>query len=464
MASLSSKPTYVRRKPKRKVRWQFLLILVALVGVGSYFGVKKVKSLLTPKEVIIEYALEGLSVEESKAILSSPNNEEGEYELVDYVLYGESLQFYADTYKMGTKDELVGKNIMCRNASTGSELVYYLGSYLDEGIHIYELPVGVYEVYLSSLMKNERMFMKEEMKEEFYTITRKGITHKVTLLADTNYFYPDHEELNLDKPYVYILVEEAQLPDEYYDIVIDPGHFAYDCYVDSCYGYIDNGSTSQKGKYVESELVYQVSLVLKEELEKAGFKVLMTRDDITPVDMYGVDGRIYKSVKAKAKLFISNHLNSINDSSVHGAEVWHSAYSTTTFAQTVLNSLVENTNIVASGNIGGGNKIPSVISSTVSAEKYGQKYDGFMMIREPGGKGTQAGRLSEAAIKNNGPFVEDINYGAQALLIEYVYMSNKKDIEAWEANYESYGKAVAAAIIDYLQIDFYDTEMPTQSE
>ena len=118
-----------------------------------------------------------------------------------------------------------------------------------------------------------------------------------------------------------------------------------------------------------------------------------------------------------------------------------------------LNSLVDNTILVASGNIGGGNIIPSVITSTVSTSTYKKPFDGFMMIREPGGKGTCAGQLSEAAIEYNGPFLEGVNYGANALLVEYIYMTNKNDAANWDANYESYGKAVAQGIIDYLKLD-----------
>lgn len=453
------KPTYLKRKRRRRINWGVLIpLLVLLFGIS--FGVTTlVLKWLEPEEVIYEYALDGLSVEESKAKLSNANIEDGEYKVSDYVLYGESLTLYNGMYDLGVKDEMLGKSVLCRNLSTGSEYVFYLGNKLDEGIPIYELPVGVYEVYVSSIMSNERLYMEKETFEEFYTVTRKGVNHKFSLIADTNYFYSDDATLDLEKPYVYFMVEDAELPLGYYDIIIDPGHFAYDCYASSCYGYIDNGSVANNGTFIESEAVYKVSYVVARELALAGLRVTMTRDDITPVDMYGEGGRVHKTITTKAKYFISNHLNAINDTRVHGSEVWHSAYASTAFAETILNTLVENTNLVASGNIGGGNPIPSIISSTVSTSTYEKPFDGFMMIREPGGKGTGAGQLSEAAIEYNGPFLEGVNYGANALLIEYIYMTNKNDAANWEEHYESYGKAVAKGIIDYLKLDFHENEL-----
>lgn len=456
MASRMGKPTYLGRKRRRRIRFEVLIPLLAVVVALGFGAFKLISGLFTEEEKMIEYSLEGLTVEESKLALTTINNEDGEFELVDYLLYGESLMLYADTYELAKKDELTSKSIMCRNLATGSEYVYYMGSLLDEGIPIYELPVGVYEVYVSSLMSDQRMYMSEETLESFYSVTRKGINRKFTLMADTNYFYEHDPTLDLEKPYLFFIVEDAELPEEYYDIVIDPGHFAYDCYSEKCTGWIDNGSVANNGKFIESIAVYDVSLVVKRELEAAGLKVMITRDDVTPVDMYGVDGRVYKSIQAQAKYFISNHLNSINDKRVHGTEVWHSRYASTTFAETILNSLVDNTILVASGNIGGGNKIPSVITSTVSG--YDKPYDGYMMIREPGGKGTAAGQISQAAQVNNAPFLEGVNYGAEALLVEYIYMTNKDDADNWDANYEEYGKAVAKGIIEYLNLDFYDND------
>lgn len=459
MAShIKSKPKYIKKKRRRCLNYKVLIPLLVILFLVGYGGIKLVSYVFNPKEVVNEFVIDGLSVEESKKILSNANIEDGEYELKDYVLYGESLTLYADTYDLGKSDKLSGKSILCRNLSTGSEYVYYLGSKLDEGIPIYELPVGVYEVYVSSLLSNERMYMNNETFEEFYTVTRKGITHRFSLIANTNYFYPNDETVKLEKPYLYFLVEDAELPDAYYDIIIDPGHFAYDCYSNSCWGYIDNGSITNNGTFIESEAVYQVSEVVAKELALAGLKVTMTRDNVTPVDMYGEGGRVYQTITSHAKYYISNHLNAINDTSAHGAEVWHSAYASSKLAETILDILVADTNLVASGNIGSGNPIPSIITSTVSADKYGKAFDGFMMIREPGGKGTGAGQISEAAIENNGPFLENVNYGANTVLIQYIYMTNKKDAAAWNDNYESYGKAVAKAIIEYLNLDFYEND------
>ncbi len=459
MVSREVSPKYLRRKKKRKLTpaGVVLVVLIALIFGYGIFKVSgpTVEAIFKKQLPMLEYALADKTIEESKEIFAHPVLENGEYEIKDYVLYGEVLTLYSEKYDLGIKDEMRGKSVLCRNLSSGSEYVYYMGNDLDSGIPIYELPVGVYSVYVSSLLSNERIYMDVKANDVFYAVTRDGITRKFTFIADTNYFYPHDESVATSKNYVYIMVEDSKLPEENYDVVIDPGHLAYDCYSDACWGYIDNGSISNDGKYVEAEMNYELAVVVKEKLEAAGLKVKMTRDDETPVDMYGEGSRVEQTINSQAKYYISIHENAIDDTSVHGSEVWYSSYSSSTFAESILNRLVSDTILVASGNIGSGNSIPSILTSNVSASTYGKAYDGYMMIREPGGYGTQAGQISEAAREYNGPLLEGKHYGAQAVIVESMYLTNKKDCANWDDNYVSYGEAIANGILDYLNMDSY---------
>ena len=88
---------------------------------------------------------------------------------------------------------------------------------------------------------------------------------------------------------------------------LDPGH-----------GGQDPGAISRSGKY-EKDLTLKMAKETKVLLEKAGYKVVMTRDK----DYYvTLRGRIEKAHKANADLFISIHADSAASSSAKGLSVY----------------------------------------------------------------------------------------------------------------------------------------------
>lgn len=441
------------RRRRRRIRYEVLiplLLIVFALGFGCVtIALKFLQS--EPKEQ--EYALCNYSVEESKEILTTVNNEEGEYAISDYLLYGENLGLYTDKYEMGKKDALYNKSIMLRNLCTGSEFVYLLGSEVDKQIPIYELPVGVYEVFVSSILKNERMYMEQEMSESFYTLTRGGINHKVTMFADNNYYYPTKEELNLEKPYLFLEVVEESLPEDQYDILIDPGHYTND------YGPIVERGHAANGM-IEAEETLKAAMEMERVFTQAGLKVKLVRYGDELVDTYGEGGRIWQVYNTKAKYYISNHLNALDDKRVHGTEVMYSSYASSVLAETVLRKIVDNSDLVISGNIGYGNPIPSVLP----CKRTDAGYDNMMMLREPGGKALGAGEISEKAQTQNKPFIEGKSYGAQAILIEYLYMSNKDDAQKWKDNYQQYASLAAQGVMDYLKLNLYEDAIYQVSE
>jgi N-acetylmuramoyl-L-alanine amidase len=90
-------------------------------------------------------------------------------------------------------------------------------------------------------------------------------------------------------------------------IVIDPGH-----------GGSESGACANG--YIEKDLNLQTSLLLKKELEKYGFKVLMTRETDKELSLKQ-RGDLAK--QNKADFFISVHFNAYN-STAKGFEVIHS--------------------------------------------------------------------------------------------------------------------------------------------
>ena len=108
-----------------------------------------------------------------------------------------------------------------------------------------------------------------------------------------------------------IIAVEKELPDNIYDIVIDPGHDG-----------LDPGAVN--GNYYEANIVYDYAVDLKDELTKMGYKVFITRKNKTDyLDRYDEGGRVYISNETRAKLLLSIHLNSASgDLKVGGVEVY----------------------------------------------------------------------------------------------------------------------------------------------
>lgn len=91
-------------------------------------------------------------------------------------------------------------------------------------------------------------------------------------------------------------------------VVVDPGH-----------GGRDPGAVSRRG-CKEKDINLQVSKYLKEELEKKGFNVILTRSK----DIYlTLEERVEIAKKHKADIFISIHANSNRSRSIKGTEVYY---------------------------------------------------------------------------------------------------------------------------------------------
>lgn len=93
-------------------------------------------------------------------------------------------------------------------------------------------------------------------------------------------------------------------------IMLDPGHGGY-----------DSGALGVKGT-VEKEIVLDIALKLKAQLEGMGFKVVMTRDSD---DFISLQQRTEMATEKKVDLFLSIHANSVKSRSkkVKGMEIYY---------------------------------------------------------------------------------------------------------------------------------------------
>ena len=166
---------------------------------------------------------------------------------------------------------------------------------------------------------------------EYYTVTRNGKNNKIDI---------SFEKCNTvdGKTYscLYFKVQEAKLPDNVYDVVIDAGH-----------GGKDDGYTA--AGYTEADVCLEISDLIKQHLEKAGFKVAMTRDEnntdtFTKTNMYDDNGRISIACRSNAKYMLSIHITQGN-SRMRGCEVYAPGRCNLNFARLLANKMVEGTNI-----------------------------------------------------------------------------------------------------------------------
>jgi N-acetylmuramoyl-L-alanine amidase len=106
-------------------------------------------------------------------------------------------------------------------------------------------------------------------------------------------------------------------------ILIDPGH-----------GGIDGGAKSKSG-VIEKDINLQISLKLKDILEKKGYKVYLTRESDQGLEQKGSTIREKKrddlkrrrdlKIETKCDVFVSIHQNMFPQAKCYGAQVWHSS-------------------------------------------------------------------------------------------------------------------------------------------
>lgn len=107
-------------------------------------------------------------------------------------------------------------------------------------------------------------------------------------------------------------------------ILIDPGH-----------GGMDGGAVSPRGT-IEKDLNLKTALYTKEELEKIGFKVYMTREDdrglydnkgtVREKKIQDLKNRCKMKEETSPDIFLSIHMNKFPQEKYSGAQVWYSRH------------------------------------------------------------------------------------------------------------------------------------------
>ena len=115
--------------------------------------------------------------------------------------------------------------------------------------------------------------------------------------------------------------------------------------IDSGHGGMDGGTSSKNGT-VEKNINFSIATKLRANLQKAGYVVVMTRDD--DKGLYSNKGTIREKYREDLKkrcdlkqssncdMFVSIHLNYFTESKYYGAQVWYSNYKDSSILASVI--------------------------------------------------------------------------------------------------------------------------------
>jgi len=323
---------------------------------------------------------------------------------------------------------------------------------LNTGIDLESLSINKYYIFLKTTFSNSEVkYYSLSNNTDFnnttyYTITKNNSNNKV----DINF-----EKYN-STPYMCINVSKAnKLPENVYDVVIDPGH-----------GGSDSGAKSDG--YYESDIVLACAKKLKSKLEDLGLKILLTRDgsESKTQDMvyniYDDDGRVTIANESHAKILLSLHLNS-NTQNIKdgGVEVYAPGSCDLTFAKALADNIVRCANTSYSGlNIykeDNGVYVHNFNNAEILAFKTRAENSGYepyslttdtpylYMIREIGGICTNAFVDGRNTAYGANKYINS-NVGIEGYLIELGYMIVDRDLKNIVNNGDSYMQGIANSI------------------
>lgn len=294
---------------------------------------------------------------------------------------------------------------------------------------------------------------------EYYTVTRK----KKNNLINIGFGICDAKGKGLKIPFLAINVMASKgLPEDVYDVVIDPGH-----------GGRDPGAMTNDGTLDERKLNLQNAMFIKEKLEGAGLKVYITRtsaektEEDTVHNVYDDDGKITRAMETKAKIYLAIHMNSsAKANSYSGFEIYVAPRDSLGLARSFSKEIKAATGRKAStlDQFKVEDGIYSRGFNATDCEELANvaKQGGFKMyenvtentpyyyfIREVGGSITGAYTDGRNKLYSANKY-RNSNQGIEGYLFELSYINNDDDLQFVLMNGEMYATGITNGLINYL--------------
>ena len=377
-----------------------------------------------------------------------------EFDINNYSIFGTHLNIDGCINKKLDNPTLVLKNkneeITLKSIfyEENETTCFYISENNNDSIYLDNLKKGNYlllvkdsEIYYT--LKNNT----EYGNLEYYTITKNNSNNKINI---------DFKSYN-DKNYVNFIIKESKLPEDVYDISIDPGHGGKD---PGAIGMLNNK------EYYESNLTLKLALLLKEKLENMGLKVHMTRSGDTNLKTYGEGGRALLANDYKTKYSFSIHFNSdFGVMTYGGTEIYTPNDIDLTLARIFAKNLSKIVGYSKNPNFKLENGVyykyfrQSDIDESKSSmlEENLTPYDiklncpYMYMIRELGGINTYAyidDRNDYYGINTH----YNSNHTTEPYLLELAYINYKNDLSKAVNNPNEFSSAISSAIKEYLEI------------
>ena len=426
------------------------IIVLILMLIGIYFGVS-----ITLKRYIPSKKSKNAEINVMNMIQTRPA------ELTGFYTYGKGFNVRGKITNID-KDNFENARLVLTDGieyekncnldcSFEENDLYFDSSNINSGIVLDDLENKEYYLCLRLKLNNSvnpKFYSFSNISEygdlNYYTVTSDGQNRMSKISFKENNY--NSKKYNL----LSIKLEQGQLPDDVYDIVIDAGN-----------GGKDPGEVS--GSIKEADVNLQYAKLLKQSLEEKGYKVKLTRDDentstYTYTNMYDSDGRISIACRSKAKLMISFQINN-GDKLLKGFEIYGPCKSDMSFAEEMAKKIKENTSIEYSNNstfkVAEGVYVRNYTAKDIKEaeiaakrKKYepyniNEKTPFFYTIREVGGIGAFAYVDGRNTAYSANEYYKS-NQGIECYEVDLGYIKNDLDIIRNEK--EGYIKAITEAI------------------
>ena len=318
---------------------------------------------------------------------------------------------------------------------------------INEGIDLEKLKRDNYYLFIKVYFSNN----EEKIYSLNNTTTYENISYySITKNSENNFLNIQFDTFN-NLSYMKIEVSKAEtIPENVYDIVIDPGH-----------GGTDKGAVSN-GKN-ESDIVLDCAKILKQKLETNGYKVILTRtsNEISS-DTYSSKGRVTIANNSNAKLLISLHMNNTSKLfSKGGVEVYAPGKCNLAFAKSLADNIVNTAKTTYSTlklykkdegvYVHNYSSLEIATAETTANNNNYKPYDittstpFLYIIRETGGIATNAFVDGRNKSYSANKYVKS-NTGIESYSIDLGYMYIKKDLDNILSNKELYMQAIYDSI------------------
>lgn len=364
------------------------------------------------------------------------------YQLKDYTVYGENLMLYEEQYSTESTDKLLGKNVLLKNLVNNQEYIFTFSGGVDSGIDLSQLDEGLYEIYVYDHYKQKRVYFSEEFVSEKFTTMRRNETVK-TVTLHTERDFLSGIDVKLEKNYAFLMVMDNTPISSIYDIVLDPCGNTIDITSNS----VDYGYSNEK--ISEAQSSYELALMVKEELEKYGLRVLISREQDEDLSYYGSNSRVGKGYESNAKVFIS--LGMVADDTIVYPYIITSPYTNALLANEIAYYMkghgISMTPVSTESRLQEG-----VCFDVIYQGEQGDDFTSWEMypqIRESGGKSTFAGQVAHAS--ENKIYAD--SYGMYGLYFTYANINVDESIDYYLSNKEKIAKNLSKGILQYFRVE-----------